>query len=69
MPIDVSRLEKTNIQGYYKDPRTGVVINTNESELKAYRAARKQTQDFQSLQNEHSQMKNELEKIKKALGI
>lgn len=62
------KLFKTNVPGFVKDPKSGVVINTNVGELQTIRAARKQRREHDELKDRISQLENLLEKALKVNG-
>ena len=67
--INIKEMKKTNAAGYYKDPKTGVVINTNEDQLRAYLHGRESVKEFKNLKQDHLRLQEELAAIKKVLGI
>lgn len=67
--LNTRGLEKTNISGYFRDPKTGAILNGNENELSSYLVAREQFREFQNMKIEYGSIKDELTQIKKALGI
>ena len=62
MKLNTKELARTNIVGFLKDPKTGVVHNTNEDQLRAYIHGRESVKEI-------AMLKDELAQIKKALGI
>lgn len=69
MKANTCGLTKTNVPGYYKDPKTGVVVNTNDDQLRAYYHGRETAIEFTTLKQNYSRLEDELSQIKKALGI
>jgi hypothetical protein len=67
--INTSGMKKTNSPGYYKDPKTGFIHNTNEDQLRAYLHGRKNITEFNDLKINYARLESELDQIKKALGI
>lgn len=62
-------LEKTNVEGYLKDPDTGVVINTNEQQYTMYQAQIDRVLENQRLKERLSALTSEVDAIKAMLGI
>lgn len=62
------QLEKTNIPGWYKDPKTGVVLNKNEDQLKAYNAARAHFVEAAELRRKYDNLEAELAQIRALLA-
>ncbi len=52
--------QNTNVPGYKKDQKTGVVINNNESELMAVRNHRKAFKDKKKLEEQVQTLEKEL---------
>lgn len=67
--VDTTNLRKTTAPGYYTDPKTGTIINTNDDQLRSYLHGREQVKEFTSLKQSYSKLEDELTQIKKALGI
>lgn len=61
-------LEKTNIPGYMKDPKTGVVINHNTSEYDQYLANRSRIIELNSMKEKVNTMTNEMNELKMMLS-
>lgn len=57
-------LQKTNFENYYKDPRTGAVINKKEEDLLEYRNKINSLKNISSMKEEINTLKNELAEIK-----
>jgi hypothetical protein len=62
-------MKKTNMSGYYKDPKTGVVVNTNDDQLRSYLHGREGVREFATLKQNYEILQGELAQIKKVLGI
>lgn len=60
--VDTTNMIKTSVPGFYKDPKTGLVVNTNDEQLRAYQYGREKSKQLIDL-------RSELEMIKKALGL
>jgi hypothetical protein len=61
-------LQKTNIDGYYKDPKTNMVVNlTNEYEI--IKEQRKKDKEFVSMKSEINNIKSDLNEIKNLLSV
>lgn len=59
-------LQKTNIDGFYKDPKTNMVINlSNEYEL--IKAQRKKDKELETLKSEINNIKTDMQDIKSLL--
>lgn len=67
--MDSNQLEKTNIPGYYKDKKSGTVINMNMDQLEAYRFGKQKVKEFNALKESHDGLKSRLAAIEKALGL
>lgn len=57
-------LIKTNIDGYYKNPESGVVINMNDAEYRAYLAQKKHDKEYRATLEQVNELKRELEEMK-----
>lgn len=60
-------LVKTNLPGYYKDGETGAVINTNYTEYEKFLAQKNQYLEYLKTKRDISELKSELEELKKLL--
>lgn len=59
-------LQKTNIEGFYKDSKTNMVINlSNEYEI--IKAQRKKDKDLENMKNEINNLKKDIQDIKSLL--
>lgn len=58
---------ETNQAGYYKDPRSGGIINRNHHELQVYRFQRAAVDAKHKLEDQVSSLQNELTEIKEIL--
>jgi hypothetical protein len=58
---------KTNIPGYSKDKKTGVVINTQESELQSYKKQRAAILENKKLKEEVENLKKEMAEQKELM--
>lgn len=56
-----------NSPGFVKDMKTGVVINTNMGEYERILEKRKHKRELESLNNELSNIKNELDMLKEMI--
>lgn len=61
-------LQKTNVDGYMKDSKTGAVINTREWELLEYNRSVSQHKEMIRVQNDVNSLKNDLNEIKTMLS-
>lgn len=61
-------LYKTNIEGYYKDPKTNMVVNLS-SEYEAIKAQRKKDKEFDTMKSEINNIKSDLNDIKDLLSV
>jgi hypothetical protein len=62
-------LDKTEIVGFVKDRETGLVINTKNEELQAYRAARQKSKNMKALEERVGNMETELKDINSNLSL
>jgi hypothetical protein len=62
------KFHKTNIPGYVKDVRSGVVLNTNVGELQTIRAARKRAREHEELSGKIARLEALLERTLKTNG-
>lgn len=60
---------KTNVPGWVKDTDTGVIINTNKSQLDNLKAQRKKNKQIEALESEVQIVKTMMLKICEKLGI
>lgn len=58
-------LVKTNIDGYYKDATSGVVINMNDAEYRTYLGQKQQYKEYKATLDQVTELKKELEEMKK----
>lgn len=58
---------KTNVPGYIKDEETGAVINTNMSELEAYKQQLAQLKKQKALETKINSMESDISEIKNLL--
>lgn len=56
---------KTNVAGYLKDTRSGMVLNTNDSEYQRYLAEKKRVKTLASLTDRMAMIEKLLEQITK----
>lgn len=61
-------LEKTNVPGYMKDPKNGMVINTNEGEYEQILAAREKRAKEKALEESVHKLKSDMDVIKSMLS-
>lgn len=61
-------LQKTNHVGYYKDNKTGAIINNNEEEYVLYQNQVQQFKEFKKLRNQVNSLTADVEQIKQLLG-
>lgn len=61
-------LQKTNHNGYYKDSKSGAVINNNDEEYLLYTNQVQQFKEFQRLKGQVSSLMSDVEQIKQLLG-
>jgi hypothetical protein len=62
----MNNLYKTNIEGYYKDPKTNMVINlSNEYEL--IKAQRKKDKEIDIVKSDINNLRNDILEIKELL--
>ena len=57
-------LVKTNVPGYLMDRDTGVVINSNRTELDSYRKQVAQFREFNDLKEDFESMKRLLDELR-----
>jgi predicted AlkP superfamily phosphohydrolase/phosphomutase len=57
-------LAKTDVDGYYKNIETNVVINNNNVEYETFIQNRERMRQIQTLQNDIEKLKNEFGEIK-----
>jgi hypothetical protein len=57
----MAEFDKTNVPGYQKHKRKGFVINTNASELAAFRKQRKLIKERNQLEKDLLNMKKEMD--------
>jgi hypothetical protein len=62
-------LLRTDVPGYYKNKKTGVVLNRNMGQLAAIKAARQQHMEFQALKIEVAELRILVQKMCVVLGI
>lgn len=63
----MTTLIKTNVNGFYKDPNTGAVINMNEDEYRMYKSQKNQHKEFMKTLNQVDELKRELEELKRLM--
>lgn len=56
-------LEKTNHPGYYKDKKTGMILNGNKDEYKSYREAIRRFRQIDRFEQELNDTKQKLDEI------
>lgn len=61
-------LRKTNIDGYYKDPNTNMVINLS-NEYEVIKAQRKKDKEIDTMKSEINTIKSDLNDIKNLLSV
>jgi hypothetical protein len=59
-------LIKTNVPGFYKDPETNAIINTNDDYM-AYKSQRDKSKDYDNLKNKVNKMEGDISDIKNLL--
>ena len=64
----MTTLQKTAHKGYYKDDKTGAVINNNNDEFSLYMNQVQQYKEFQKMKNQISALSSDVEIIKQLLG-
>jgi len=60
-------LMKTNQQGYVVDSRTGMVINTNESELRSYRVQVSAYKKSEETEKKYEKLHDEINFLKQLI--
>jgi len=56
-------LQKTNAAGYMKDPKTGLVLNTNDKELVKFKAERQRAKDVVDLKARVAQLEAKIVRL------
>lgn len=57
-------LVSTNIKGWYKDPDTGMIINTNEEDFQRFEAQKAQLKEYKRTQKQITDVRKEMEELK-----
>lgn len=67
----MNTLRKTNVKGFYKDSKTGAVVNTDQTGLDAIKTRRKQLKqsrsDIDDLRREMCELKKEVEDLRREM--
>ena len=64
----MSKLSKTNVPGLYKDPTSGMIINTNKDQLDSYRASLRKVKEQKETMRKQSQLIEDVDALKKDLS-
>jgi hypothetical protein len=62
----MSNLHKTNIEGYYKDPKTNMIINLS-NEYEVIKAQRKKDKELETVKSDINNLKSDINEIKELL--
>lgn len=60
--------EKTNIDGYVRDPTNGAILNTNDSEYQSYKTKVNLIIENKELKKRISNLEDDIQMIKEMLG-
>lgn len=61
------KLQKTDVEGLYRDTETRAVLNRDNAALEAYRKKKKMNEEFYDFKNKINQIDNEIADIKNLL--
>lgn len=64
-----SDLVKTNVSGYYKDPKHNVILNLNDDEYQAYLTAKARSKDHLNLKREVDDLKQLVQMLMQQKGM
>jgi hypothetical protein len=67
--MDLSEYDMTNVPGFMKNRKTGVIINTNTGQYDMILAQRKKAKEELSLMQRFERMERNLKLINEKLGI
>lgn len=62
-----NQLTKTDVNGYFRDEKTGAIINTNYTEYDRFIAQKNQHLEYVKTKKELSELKSEIEELKRLL--
>ena len=62
-------LERTNINGLYRNPKTGVLLNGNQDKLEKYKLKKQQMRNSNNQEVRVNVLEKEVEDLKKQVQI
>lgn len=60
-----NHLLKTNIPGYYKDEKTGAILNNNDDEYHRFLSQKQQYKEYLKTKEEIASLRSEMAEIKR----